>query len=49
MALDILLQMAWMLITTVIFYLSRQSQNQDLFAKMLNEIYGIIDFDSEEI
>lgn len=31
------------------FYLSKQSQNQDPFAKMLNEPYRVIDFDIKEI
>lgn len=31
------------------FYLNKQPQNQDPFAKMLNEGYRFIDFDNNEI
>lgn len=31
------------------FYLSKQSQSEDPFAKTLNEGYRVIDFDSKEL
>lgn len=31
------------------FYLSKQSQSQDPFAKTLNEGYRVIDFDRKEL